>query len=145
MIHLKSLEETQTFAKAFIEQIKPGTVIALEGDLGAGKTTFVKYCAEALGITETIDSPTFTLLKSYGPPLLHHIDAYRLEGGHTSFDVEDAINDPDAIIFVEWASFIQEALPSEWIELYFTHVNEHERMLTIKKEGPLDVKKLPHH
>lgn len=142
MIHLKSLEETKAFAKAFINQIKPGTLIALEGDLGAGKTTFVKYCAEALGIKETIDSPTFTLLKTYGPPLMHHIDAYRLEGGQASFDIEEAIDDQEAIVFVEWASFINEDLPQEYIELAFTHVNEHERILTIKKEGPLDVKKL---
>lgn len=142
MIHLKSLEETKAFAKAFVNQLKPGTLIALEGDLGAGKTTFVKYCAEALGINETIDSPTFILLKTYGPPLVHHIDAYRLEGGYPSFDIEDAMDDEEAIIFVEWASFIKEDLPKDYIELEFKHVNENERTLTIKKEGPLDVKKL---
>jgi len=142
MIHLKSLEETKAFAKAFMDQVKPGTVIALEGDLGAGKTTFVKYCAEALGIKETVDSPTFTLLKTYHHPLMHHIDAYRLEGGLPSLDVEDAINDSDAIVFVEWASFIEDILPNDRIELEWTHSHENQRTVTIKKEGSLDVKKL---
>jgi tRNA threonylcarbamoyladenosine biosynthesis protein TsaE len=142
IIHLKGLSETEAFAKRFIQHLTPGTVIALEGDLGAGKTTFVKYCAQALGITEIVDSPTFTLLKTYGPPTLHHIDAYRLEGGHYTGDIEDALEDEKAYIFVEWASYISEALPSKMIELRFKHINENEREVTLIQEGLVDVKKL---
>lgn len=145
MMHLKSLADTKAFAEAMMKQVKPGTVIALEGDLGAGKTTFVKYCAQALGVQETIDSPTFILLKTYGPPRLHHIDAYRLEGGYPGFEVDDAINDPEAIVFVEWASYIQALLPKDYITLHFTYVNDQERMLTINDKGFFNAKKLFNH
>jgi tRNA A37 threonylcarbamoyladenosine biosynthesis protein TsaE len=82
------------------------------------------------------------LLKSYGPPFVHHIDAYRLEGGQSSADVEDAMDDAEAIIFIEWASNIKDALPQARIELQFRHISDHEKEVTILKEGPIDVKKL---
>jgi tRNA threonylcarbamoyladenosine biosynthesis protein TsaE len=142
IIHLQGLSQTEAFAKRFIKQVAPGTIIALEGDLGAGKTTFVKYCAQALGIREIVDSPTFTLLKTYGSPSLHHIDAYRLEGGHYAGDIEDALDDQKAYIFVEWASYISDALPTPMIELHFKHINENEREVTVIQEGLLNVEKL---
>ena len=83
-IEIHSLQETQDFAQKIAKLCQnKHVVITLDGDLGAGKTTWTKAFGKALGVTSTINSPTFTILKSYvqgnGQPL-HHIDAYRLEG-----------------------------------------------------------------
>jgi tRNA threonylcarbamoyladenosine biosynthesis protein TsaE len=141
-IQLKGLEQTRALAQKLTQHLSPGTVVALEGELGAGKTTFVQFCAAFLGIEDSVDSPTFTLLKTYGPPRFHHIDAYRLEGGLSSFDVEDALYDQDAYIFVEWASYIEAALPKSKVRLIFKRISDVEREVTLESEGDLDVKKL---
>ena len=77
-----SLEETRELGMKLASLIKPGMLITLSGDLGAGKTTFTKYLGKGLGVKKTINSPTFTILKIYqGASMpVYHIDAYRLEG-----------------------------------------------------------------
>lgn len=141
-VTIKNLEALDQFSINFCTLLKPGVVVALDGDLGLGKTTFVKMCAKHLGIKETVDSPTFTILKSYENPLMHHIDAYRLEGTQDIFDIEDAIYDEDAYIFVEWASFIEPMLPKNRVHITFSLGLNQIRLLTIRAEGDFDVKSL---
>ncbi len=132
---IPTLEDTKRFAETFAHHLTPGICVALDGDLGAGKTTFVKYCAHALGIQDALDSPTFTILKTYGPPRLHHMDAYRLDGD--ADDLEDALFDEDAYIFVEWASNITNRLPKRTLFLTFSQ-NSQERVVKINGNGVLN-------
>jgi len=117
-------------------------VIALEGNLGAGKTTFVQGFANALGITEKIQSPTFVLMKIYSPHkqkyLKHlvHIDAYRLERSaeleHLGF--HELLKDKDSVILIEWADRVKKLLPKETTWIVFKHSKKmNRRTIQIKK------------
>ena len=100
----KNTEQTYLLAKRLAKYIKGGDIILLNGDLGAGKTTFVKGFALNKGIVEPVTSPTFTLLKTYDADdfTIVHVDAYRLDG--SSFEeLDDYINDEN-VIFIEWSS-----------------------------------------
>ena len=100
----KNAEQTYQLASKIAKYIKGGDIILLNGDLGAGKTTFVKGFAKAVGILEPVTSPTFTLLKTYETNdfTIVHVDAYRLDG--SSFEeLDDYINDEN-VIFIEWSS-----------------------------------------
>jgi len=133
--NIDQLADTKALAETVAAHLNPGICVALDGDLGAGKTTFVKYCAEALGLRDTVDSPTFTILKTYGPPKLHHMDAYRI--GPDSEDLDDALDDSDAYIFCEWASRIESRLPVQTIFIKFTHTDDH-KVLTFDGNGVID-------
>ena len=105
-----NVEETIKIAKDLAQELKPGQVIALSGNLGAGKTIFVKALAEATGIKETITSPTFVLLKAYDLDFNNikkfiHVDCYRLDGAEDLADIglQDYLEDPGALIVIEWA------------------------------------------
>ena len=103
-IKSKNSEQTYELASKLAKYIKGGDIILLNGDLGAGKTTFVKGFAKAVGILEPVTSPTFTLLKTYETNdfTIVHVDAYRLDG--SSFEeLDDYINDEN-VIFIEWSS-----------------------------------------
>jgi len=112
-------------------------VIALEGELGAGKTTFVQKFARACGITEPVLSPTFVILKRYtlhdSRYTLVHIDAYRLENTHEleKLGIHDLIADKNNIIFIEWAERVADILPKEHIKIKFSHVNETTRKISL--------------
>lgn len=116
-LRVTSLEETNQLAKKIASKLSVPAIITLSGDLGAGKTTFTKGLAKALGINATITSPTFTILKSYEEAVtLHHIDAYRLEGIVQDLGFEE-IFDEDAICVVEWFDYIEYALPKERLQV----------------------------
>lgn len=120
-IELCSLEETKAFGDKLGSILFPGSFITMSGDLGAGKTTLTKAIGKAIGIKKTINSPTFTILKSYyGPINLHHIDAYRLEGITQDLGFEELFEEEDSICIVEWPHFIEYALPQERLELKIT-------------------------
>lgn len=119
MIRLNNLEETKKFGKLLGENLNPGDVLCLNGDLGAGKTTLTKSIAEGLGIDDYVTSPTFTIVNEYyGNKNLYHIDTYRLDD---EFDVDylgfDEYFYSDGVTVVEWAEKIREALPEEYIEI----------------------------
>ncbi|MCD2257528.1 tRNA (adenosine(37)-N6)-threonylcarbamoyltransferase complex ATPase subunit type 1 TsaE [Lactobacillus sp. CC-MHH1034] len=100
-------------------QLKPGDVILLNGDLGAGKTTFTKGIAQGLGIRQPIKSPTFTLIREYqrGRYPLYHMDMYRLEsGGSADLGLEEYFNG-DGIVVVEWSQYIQSELPATYLTI----------------------------
>lgn len=116
-VRVTSLEETNQLAEKIASKLSVPALITLSGDLGAGKTTFTKGLAKALGINATITSPTFTILKSYEETVtLHHIDAYRLEGIVQDLGFEE-IFDEDAICVVEWFDYIEYALPKERLQI----------------------------
>ena len=110
----RSEEETERFAAELAAVVPPGTVIALEGDLGAGKTAFARGFARGLGITEPVTSPTFTILQSYegGRLPLWHFDLYRLEdeGEMDEIGYEDCFYG-EGVSLVEWASRMPDCLP----------------------------------
>lgn len=127
--------ETKRLANKLAILLKPGDVITLEGDLGAGKTTFTKGLGQGLGITRTINSPTFTIVKEYqGEVALYHIDAYRLEDGEEDIGLEEYFNG-DGITVVEWASFIEYLLPEERLNIKISYDSEYERKITFEPVG----------
>jgi tRNA threonylcarbamoyladenosine biosynthesis protein TsaE len=113
-------------------------VLALNGELGAGKTTFTKVLAKELGIMEHITSPTFVIQKSYSVPqnikgsnpsmfkTLVHIDAYRLENGDDAkaLDLQNTVLNPANLVVIEWAKNIKSALPESTINIDFKYVDE---------------------
>lgn len=100
--------------------VESGDVVVLTGDLGAGKTTFVKGLGVALGVEETITSPTFTLARRYdgGRITLHHLDVYRLSGPEEAIDLAlPELIDGDALVVIEWGLIIEAVLPESRLEV----------------------------
>ena len=111
-----SPQETINFAKGFAAGLKPGTVLCLEGQLGSGKTTFIKGLAEGLGLKhpEQVKSPTFVLMHIYKAKTpLYHFDCYRLNSIEELENIgfQDFVNDPQAISCVEWAEKAGDLIP----------------------------------
>lgn len=132
----KSKEETIYLAHQIGLLLKPGMVLLLDGDLAAGKTTFAKGIGLALGLENTINSPTFTIMKRYMKDeiKLYHIDLYRMDSEAEDFDLEDYITS-DGITVIEWPFNVESLLPSEYLLISFDIVSENERKLTIKGIG----------
>lgn len=116
-IKINSLEECDALAKRVASYMRPGMLITLTGDLGAGKTTFTKALGKALGVCKTINSPTFTILKIYhGRMPLYHMDAYRLEGVHQDLGFDEYM-EGDGVCVVEWPEYIADDLPKQRLEI----------------------------
>ena len=111
-------------------------IICLDGELGSGKTVFTKGIANALGIEETITSPTFTIIKEYldGEMPLYHMDVYRLDGNTSGVGIEEYFN-KKGIVIIEWAKTIKDILPEERLEIKFKIVDENRRNIIIKPYG----------
>ncbi|AIY04411.1 ATP/GTP binding protein [Planococcus sp. PAMC 21323] len=132
---LKSPEETESFAIYLAERLEAGDLLTLEGDLGAGKTTFTKGLAKGLGIQRMVNSPTFTILKQYSGRLdLNHFDVYRLENSDEDIGFDEFF-DSEAVSVVEWARFIEEYLPKERLEITINRQSEQERKMTLNPIG----------
>ena len=106
-------------------------VIALIGELGAGKTTFVQKFARAYGILENITSPTFVIFKKYDTFV--HIDAYRLKNSKELMDLgfQKFLDDPNNVICIEWADRVLDILPEDRITIHFDHVDKTTRKIRI--------------
>ncbi len=118
-----SPEETFAFGKKIGQEAAPGTVITLTGDLGAGKTVFTQGVAAGLGITEPVNSPTFTIVQIYegGRCPFYHLDVYRI--GDISEMDEVGYEDyfyGDGVCLIEWADLIEEILPENCIRITIT-------------------------
>ena len=131
-----SVEETWALAKELAKELKPGDVVCLEGDLGAGKTTFTQGLAAALGVPGRVTSPTFCIVQEHQSPdvLFVHMDLYRLHGEE---DVE-AIGWEDylsrgAIIAVEWPKRAGSLIPISAHYVTFRHMGEEKRKIAIDK------------
>ncbi|HHW38730.1 MAG TPA: tRNA (adenosine(37)-N6)-threonylcarbamoyltransferase complex ATPase subunit type 1 TsaE [Bacillales bacterium] len=131
-----SAEQTMDFAKKLAQRLDKGTVITLEGDLGAGKTTFTKGLAQGLGITRTVNSPTFTIIKEYtdGKLPLYHMDVYRLEESDEDLGFDEYFHS-DGVSVVEWAKFIEDMLPAEILKININYVNDTDRKIILEPVG----------
>lgn len=115
-----SEEETKALARTIARYLKPGDVIALEGDLGAGKTTLAQGIAKALGISGPVDSPTFTIIKEYEGTLpLYHMDVYRIDSPEEELGLEEYFYG-DGVCLVEWASRVEPLLPDSTLWMFLT-------------------------
>ncbi len=159
MIITQSGEETQKFGEEFAVALTD-RVIALYGELGSGKTTFVQGMTKGLGIKQRIISPTFVIVRQYkiSPPrspfghlgggeattstparcnAFYHVDLYRIESKNElkGLGLEEIISDPQNIVAIEWAEKIKDLLPKKRIDIYFEYIDEHKRRITIKKSN----------
>ena len=114
----------------------PGMVICLNGELGSGKTVFVKGFAKALGVKETVTSPTFSLVKEYYDcelPLFH-MDVYRLEDSKENFGLDDYLNH-DGVCIIEWPDMIEEQLPEERLDISIKVIDDDVRLFVFSPHG----------
>ena len=135
-----SLEDTQNLAYIFANLIKEqGCFINLYGEIGAGKTAFVKFVTKALGIKEKVTSPSFVILNEYYSASIpvYHFDLYRLEhaGIKTIAEELKEYSEGKKITFVEWAEFSQGELPFERIEINVTYDDDDNRIYEFKSAG----------
>lgn len=132
-----SKEQTRAFGALLASFLRPGDVVLLEGDLGAGKTTLVGGAAEALGIKGDVISPTFNIMKCYfgGKIPLYHIDAYRLENQNIELGLDEYIEGNGAC-FIEWPVFIEPLIPDEHLKIALHHLGNDEREIEISSDAP---------
>ena len=125
-----SAAETEAAGFDLAARVRPGTVLAFIGDLGAGKTTFTRGLARGLGITVPVTSPTYTIVNEYGP--LIHFDMYRLTAPDELFEIgwEDYLQQ-NAVIAVEWSENVREALPPDTVYINMEKLGEQGRKITI--------------
>lgn len=134
-----SVEETQAWAKDFSHTLKPlphqALILALVGELGAGKTSFTQGLLASLGVIDYVTSPTFVIEKVYSLPKesdfkrVIHIDAYRLSGGSDldNLGFSKLVADPENLIIIEWPERIKDILPPEAKFIYFSHLTDDDR------------------
>src|SRR6185369_11385985 len=127
-IQTTSSTDTKKIGFDFAQTLKGGDVVALHGDLGSGKTTFVQGLAEGLGITKKIISPTFIIMRTYdlGEKNFYHVDLYRIENEK---DVEglgliEIMNSKESIVVIEWPEKIENILPETKKDLFFTYIDD---------------------
>ena len=142
-----SSEQSWQLAVALARAIEPPQVIELVGDLGGGKTTFVKGLAAGFGIGQVVTSPTFTIHRAYkfDGGSLEHFDLYRLQGQDRDVVIDElaeAIADPQAVVAIEWAKPAERILPSDRLIIEFDFVDENTRDLNFAATGPKSTKLL---
>ena len=127
--------ETIELAQNFESEKFPNMIICLDGELGSGKTVFTKGIANALGIKESITSPTFTIIKEYDGELpLYHMDVYRLNGNVEGTGIEEYFT-KGGVVVIEWADTIKDILPEERLDIKFKVAGENTRVLVLKPHG----------
>ena len=131
-----NLEDTMELAQNLEAEKFENMVICLDGELGSGKTVFVKGFAQSLGIDEDITSPTFNIIKEYqsGEIPLYHMDVYRLEDTNDEIGVEEYF-EKGGICIIEWSEMIKDKLPEERLEIKFKIIDENKRLLILKPYG----------
>ena len=132
----RSEQDTMELAENIESEKFPGMIICLDGELGSGKTVFVKGFAKSLGIEENITSPTFNIVKEYetGELPLYHMDVYRLEDTNEDIGFQDYFSS-DAISIVEWSDLIADSLPEERLDIKFKLIDENTRVLVLVPHG----------
>ena len=134
MTETHSAAETRAFGERLAAELRPGDVVLLEGDLGAGKSELARGVARGLGVTETVTSPSFTILNVYesGRVPLYHFDWYRLESAEELFEMGmDEYLGGDGIALVEWPGRCPEALPEKCLRIAIEQTGETERRITM--------------
>lgn len=135
-----SPEETMAIGQKLAPFLQAKDIILLDGDLGAGKTTFTKGLALGLGIKRNVKSPTFTIIREYqeGRLPLYHMDVYRLEeGGGDELGLDEYFNG-DGVSVVEWSQFVESELPEDYLRIAFhrqDETGEEQRKMTFLPKG----------
>lgn len=133
-MRINSLNEMRDFAFDLAKKLRPGQVINLVGDMGAGKTTFVSFVGEYLEVSDT-SSPTFAIVNIYNAKDfdIYHLDLYRFENEDDILDIdfETYFYPEDAITFIEWADRAKSYLPDDMIEVRIEKINENTRDISI--------------
>ena len=136
-LHIASEQETENLGEKIGRSAKPGMVVALIGDLGTGKTTLTKSIARGLGVTETVTSPTFNIIREYksGRIPLYHFDVYRIADPEEMYELGyEEYFYGDGICVVEWADIIEELLPEDAVIIHIDRgALEEEREYTIEE------------
>lgn len=135
-VYCYSEDDTCKLAKIIGDNCFSGFLVTLNGELGAGKTRFSKALGEELGVSQTITSPTFNILKCYfdGKLPLYHIDAYRLEGIKQDLGLEEYI-EGEGVCLIEWSTFIDYLLPDEYLDIAIYIKGDNEREFVIESFG----------
>lgn len=140
----KTLDDTKELAQKFAKLITNGCFISLYGEIGAGKTAFVKLVAEALEVKEKVTSPSFVILNEYHSGILpvYHFDLYRLEneGVKTILDELREYSEGRQVTFVEWAEFSQDEIPFNHIKINVTYENDDARKYSFEGFGYDNIK-----
>ena len=137
IVKTNSEAETEALGERLAKCLRAGAVVALYGDLGAGKTAFVRGMARGLELEEAVSSPTFTIVNEYpGDPALFHFDMYRLKNAEELYGIgwEDYL-DRNGICVTEWSERIEEALPEDAVRVTISRLSDSER--SIRVEGML--------
>lgn len=138
MEKILTFNQLDILAEKMASYVEKNSVIALIGDLGTGKTTFVKKFAKAFGIDENLKSPTFNYVLEYltGKYPLYHFDVYRLSSGDEIYEIgyEDYINN-DGVCLIEWANIIETELPKEFIKIEFQYDGDETRKVSLSYVG----------
>lgn len=138
IIEVMSEQETKRLADLIGRSLKGGEVFELAGDLGAGKTTFVKGLAGGLGVSDDVQSPSFTISRVYEARdnlRLVHYDFYRLtDPGIMADELRETVNEPDTITVVEWSGVVEGILPSSSLKISFEATSENSRRITLPDE-----------
>lgn len=142
--------ETQKIGEELAKEIKQGLVIALNGELGSGKTTFVQGLARGLGVEEKIKSPTFVIAKKYKIPskkshpieenninLFYHFDCYRISSsrGLKDIELETIIDDAGNVVVIEWAENVENILPKKILLIDFEYIDNKKRRIRFNKKN----------
>jgi len=140
VVETASAVETRALGMKLAQRLAGDQIVALSGDLGTGKTTFVQGLAHGLGITAAVTSPSFILINRYRAPdgrVLHHADCYRLQ--HAALEMWDAgleeLLNGDAVVVIEWADRLPGLLPAEHLEIRFEYLDENRRRLAFTAHG----------
>jgi tRNA threonylcarbamoyladenosine biosynthesis protein TsaE len=132
----KTVEDTQSLAAAIGGVVKGGEVLAFHSDLGGGKTAFVKGMAKGMGVTDVVQSPTFTIsqIHAAGRGLeLHHYDFYRLgEAGIMSAELAESLAQSNAVVAIEWGDIVRSVLPEHYIHVTLGTQDNEARLVTIE-------------
>ena len=135
-------DEMKQLGVRIAHTLKGGEVLELVGDIGAGKTTLTKGIAAGLGIAEDVQSPSFTISRTYETPSglqLAHYDFYRLtDPGILLTELNDLVGDPETIVIIEWAEVVNEVLPTERITITIESPTEERRLVRIAPANLLD-------
>lgn len=134
-IIVDNIANIRTAAKKFIEQMGDSTVFAFHGEMGAGKTTFIKAICEELGVEDPINSPTFAIVNEYRSAtgeLIYHFDFYRINKIDEAFDFgyEDYFYS-GALCFIEWPEKIEELLPFDVVSVQIKQIEDNSRVINI--------------
>ncbi len=135
--HTHCEAETEALGEAFSKNLPAGTVVALYGDLGCGKTAFVRGMARGMGLSALVTSPTFTIVNEYlGERPLFHFDMFRLGGSEELYDIgwEDYLS-RKGVCVVEWSENVPEAFEGDEVRIHFTRTGDNDREISVEGEA----------